>query len=97
LKGILQREAQGAAPKAYLRSLQHSPEPSSPPSSESGEFTEQTTPDESPSREHKLSIVSVATVKSAFGKLLKPTSPKTTFSSADVMGRLPEVGLHSYN
>jgi len=100
LKGILQREAQGHAPKAYLRSLQHSPEPSSPPSSESGEVTEHTIPDESPNREHKLSmssIVSAATMKSAFVKLLKPTSPKATFSSADVMSRLPEVGLLSYN
>ena len=99
LKGILQREARGHAPKAYLRSLQHSPEPSSPPSSESGEVTEHTTPDEDPSRERKLSmssIVSAATMKSAFGRLLKPTSPKTT-SSADVMSKLPEVELLSYN
>lgn len=89
---ILQREARGHAPKAYLRSLQHSPEPSSPPSSESGEVTERTTSDESPNRERKLSmssIVSAATMKSTFGKLLKPKSPKTT-SSADVMNRLPE-------
>lgn len=99
LKGILQREARGHAPKAYLRSLQHSPEPSSPPSSESGEVTERTAPDESPNRERKLSmssIVSAATMKSTFGKLLKPKSLKTT-SSADVMSRLPEVELLSYN
>lgn len=90
---ILQREARGLAPKAYLRSLRHSPEPSSPPSSDQDEISEPTTPDASSSRERKLSIsslVSAASVKSAFGNLLKPTSPKATFSTADVTNKLPE-------
>lgn len=100
LEGILQREARGLAPKAYLRSLRHSPEPSSPPSSDQDEISEPTTPDASSSRERKLSIsslVSASSVKSAFGNLLKPTSPKATFSSADVTNKLPEVKYCSYN
>ncbi|KAJ3573887.1 hypothetical protein NP233_g2139 [Leucocoprinus birnbaumii] len=93
---ILQREAQDLAPKAYLRSLRRSPSPTSSSSSSQEDSVEPTTPSESPGRERRLSITSVvsaASVRSAFNNLLKPTSPKMTSSPTDTMNRLPEFDL----
>jgi hypothetical protein len=84
----LQREALDVAPKAYLKRFRYRPSSSSSSSSQE-EPAEPETPVESPSRDRKLSISSIASVKSAFSNLLKPTSPKMTFSPAD--DREPEV------
>ncbi|XP_006460023.1 hypothetical protein AGABI2DRAFT_191794 [Agaricus bisporus var. bisporus H97] len=89
---FLQREAIDSAPKAYLRSLRHSP-PSSPASSLSQEdLTEPTTP-ETPNQERRLSIgsiVSAVSVKSTLNNLLKPTSPKLSTTTGNQLSRLPE-------
>ncbi|KAF7776230.1 hypothetical protein Agabi119p4_4623 [Agaricus bisporus var. burnettii] len=89
---FLQREALDSAPKAYLRSLRHSP-PSSPASSLSQEdLTEPTTP-ETPNQERRLSIgsiVSAVSVKSTLNNLLKSTSPKLSSTTGNQLSRLPE-------